>query len=346
MAPAERISRKGCSSAGRGFPKSLSQASDPNPTTQVRPASIRGILQPEPDPQGRRRTHAPPVIFALRVDANHQNRSTLSGASPAEEAGCRVRSSDLPQAAPVFGVSSVIACRSAVNCSSAALECRAHAELRGERNANRCAGAEEFSPEHPAGISSCFRLVMVVNSLQPCRSGCDLILRSGCIWDAGTSGAGSQNWQNSRPELLRLKMLKNSANGFKLPALADGGGTGDAQIVLDVRRSTKFVQAECIRSIHPDARGVVCVGDGDGAGALAGKRRSTPYRRGREPCRQTQCDGERLLRKDRNRRVRMHPAVRRPARSATGRRRLRDRRARPAGSPRSAAWRAGSLAPG
>ena len=37
-APA-RISRNGCSSAGRGGPKSRSHASDPNPMTQERPPS-------------------------------------------------------------------------------------------------------------------------------------------------------------------------------------------------------------------------------------------------------------------------------------------------------------------
>ena len=73
MAAPERISRKGCSSAGRGAPKSLSQASEPNPATQVRPASISrnstARIRPERSAQKARRLR---VSAPRPGDAHHQ----------------------------------------------------------------------------------------------------------------------------------------------------------------------------------------------------------------------------------------------------------------------------------
>src|SRR5580704_1253608 len=98
LAP-ERISRKTCSSAGRGCPKSWSHASEPNPTTQERLASrsrnSTARTSAARSPQNERRAarfSEPGLSVATRKIA-----ARVSGASTA----C-ARAGDLPATSYVF----------------------------------------------------------------------------------------------------------------------------------------------------------------------------------------------------------------------------------------------------
>src|SRR5208282_1541642 len=74
------------------------------------------------------------------------------------------------------------------------------------------------SPKAPSGISSCFKLVIgtVWEQSATVQTLVTLVIPvtgSGCIWSEGTGNCATLTAKLA-PGLLRLKMLKNSANGL------------------------------------------------------------------------------------------------------------------------------------
>src|SRR5208282_1013762 len=150
------------------------------------------------------------------------------------------------------------------------LESHAHSQLRGERNAYRCAGAEEISQCAlgylkllQAGDGRSLRAVCNRTNTGDVGDACDRIRRH----------LGQRNRQlgyvdrEVRAGVVPVEDIEELDKWIDLPALVNFDGTRNAQVGLDVRRAAKYVQAG-VSSVHIDAVGVVQVRDGDGAGAL------------------------------------------------------------------------------